>query len=112
MVTTVTGPMKAAELGFTLMHEHIVVGSWAMRQAFPGWMDRDAVVRSAVAALRAARELGVGAIVDTTPINLGRDIHLIREVSERAEMPIVATTGLFWTEEPWLEEWEAERLAE
>jgi phosphotriesterase-related protein len=37
---------------------------------------------------------------------------VIREVAEKAEMQVVAATGLYWTEEPWLQGWEADRLVE
>jgi phosphotriesterase-related protein len=108
----VCGPLDSAELGFTLMHEHILVCNWSMRQAFAGWYDRAAHVAHAVAECRAAKERGVHTLVDLTPINLGRDIHVIREVAEKAEMQVVAATGFYWTEEPWLAGWEADRLVE
>jgi phosphotriesterase-related protein len=54
----------------------------------------------------------VQTVVDVTPINGGRDIHLIREVAGRAETPIIAATGLYWFEEPWLAGWEVDRIAE
>ena len=111
-INGVLGPIDTADLGFTLMHEHILVASWAMRQAFPSWIDRDAVAVRAIAELRAAKDRGVATIVDLTPINLGRDIHVIRKVAERAELQVVAATGFYWTEEPWLAGWEADRLVE
>lgn len=105
------GPIRTSDLGFTLMHEHILVANWAMRQAVSGWIDRDAHVRLAAAELRSARERGVRTLVDLTPINLGRDIDVIREVAERAEMQVVVATGFYWTEEPWLQGWDVDRLA-
>jgi phosphotriesterase-related protein len=111
-VNGVLGPIDTRELGFTLMHEHILVCNWSMRQAFAGWLDRDAHVAHAVGELRSAKQRGVRTVVDLTPINLGRDIDVIREVAERAEMQVIAATGLYWTEEPWLEGWEADRLVE
>ena len=38
---------------------------------------------------------GVGMIIDATPIDLGRDILLIKEVSERSEIPMAASAGLY-----------------
>jgi len=106
----VCGPIDTGELGFTLMHEHVIVASLAMRKAFPDWMDREQTVERAVRELRAVQERGVRTLVDLTPINLGRDVALIREVAERAEMQIVAATGFYWTEEPWMEAWDHETL--
>lgn len=112
IVNGVLGPIDTEQLGFTLMHEHILIANWSMRQAFDDWYDHDTHVEFAVAELRAAKERGVKTIVDLTPINLGRDIHVIREVAEKAEVNVVAATGFYWTEEPWLEAWEADQLVE
>lgn len=108
----VLGPIDTTDMGFTLMHEHVMVSTPAMRQAFPDWLDRAAVVERATTELRAAMERGVRTMVDLTPINLGRDITVIREVAERTGAQIVAATGFYWTEEPWLQGWEVDRLVE
>src|SRR6185295_16246561 len=112
-INGVLGPIDTADLGFTLMHEHVLVANWSMRQAFGSrWLDRDAHVRHATGEARAARERGVRSIVDLTPINLGRDIDMIRAVAEHAEVQFIAATGFYWVEEPWLQGWEADRLVE
>jgi phosphotriesterase-related protein len=111
-VPGVCGPIDTADLGFTLMHEHVLVANWPMRMAFPDWLDRDAHVARATEEVKAAKARGVSTIVDLTPINLGRDIHVIREVAERAEMQIIAATGLYWAEEPWLAGWSPDQLCE
>lgn len=107
----VQGPLDTAELGFTLMHEHVLVASWAMRRCFPDYLDEEALVRHAAEALGAAVGRGVRSLVDLTPINLGRDIGLIRRVAEATGVQIVAATGFYWTEEPWMGAWEVETLA-
>lgn len=109
-VNTVLGAVDTADLGFTLMHEHIMSVNWPMRQAYSDWVDRETVINEAVSSLLSAKEKGVESIVDVTPINLGRDINIIREVSERAEIHIVAATGFYWFEEGWLEGWETDRI--
>ena len=55
-VDGVLGPIDTDELGFTLMHEHILVANSAMRQAFARWVDVDEVVRFATEEARAAAE--------------------------------------------------------
>jgi phosphotriesterase-related protein len=111
-INGVLGPIDTAELGFTLMHEHILVANWSMRQAFADWYDPESQVPRAVSELRSAQDRGVCTIVDLTPINLGRDIDVIRRVAEASGMQVVAATGLYWTEEPWLMAWEPDRIAE
>ena len=111
-INSVLGEIDTADLGFTLMHEHILCATWSMRQAFHDWVNLDVFIEEAVQEVRAAKQRGVQTIVDVTPINVGRDIHLIREVAARAEMQIIAATGLYYFEEPWLENWEVDRLVE
>jgi phosphotriesterase-related protein len=111
-VQGVLGPIDTSELGFTLMHEHILVANWAMRQSFADWVDLEAHAVEATAEVVSAKERGVRTIVDLTPINLGRDIHAIHDVAERAGMQVIAATGLYWTEEPWMQGWETDRLVE
>jgi len=109
-IPSVLGPLSTDELGFTLMHEHVLIANWAMRQSFPDYVDVPRFVEAAAAELRIARERGVRTMVDLTPINLGRDIHVIRTVSERSGVQIVAATGFYWTEEPWMEAWDHDAL--
>ena len=111
-VETVLGPIPVSEIGFCLMHEHIVVSNWSMRQKFTEWFDADKEIPKAIAALKAAKEIGVTTIVDLTPINLGRDVDIIRRVSEESEVNVIVATGFYWNEEPWMAGWTAEQLAE
>ncbi len=66
-VPGVLGPIDTADLGFTLMHEHILIANPAMRKAFPDWIDPEAHVEKATAEVLAAKERGVRTIVDLTP---------------------------------------------
>lgn len=111
-VNGVLGPIDTADLGFTLMHEHILVANWSMRAAFHDWVNVEEHIEYAAAELRSAAERGVKTLVDLTPLNLGRDIHVIREVAARAEVNVIAATGLYWTEEPWLAGWTADALVD
>lgn len=110
-VNGVLGPIETEDLGFTLMHEHILVANWSMRHCFPDYVDQEQLMRDAVAEVGSARERGVCTMLDMTPINLGRDIHVIREVAERTGMQLIAATGFYWTEDPWMDAWDAEALA-
>ena len=99
MVNTVTGPIPAAQLGRTLMHEHLYL-------AFPGAeydplavFDRPEFVAEAVRRLVELREAhGVRSFVDPCPIELGRDAALLREISEKSGMQIICTTGFYFEE--------------
>ena len=107
----VLGPLDTAALGQTLMHEHITCADWSMRMNFGScFFEFDQVAAMAAAQLKKAKALGVTTMVDGTPINLGRDIRLIREVAQRAEINIIASSGFYYQEEPWLAFREEEQL--
>ena len=111
-VQGVMGPIECEDLGFTLMHEHILIANWSMRQAYADWVDLDEVIAFATAEAKTAAERGVRTIVDLTPINIGRDIHVIREVAARSGLKFSAATGLYWHEDPWLVGWEPEQVVD
>ena len=96
MVNTVAGPLDASELGFTLMHEHVVVKSPGVAENFPSVWDREAEMERATAKLRDAAARGVKTIVDCTTVDLGRDIDFVAEVARRSGVQIIACTGMYY----------------
>jgi phosphotriesterase-related protein len=94
-VSTVQGPVDAAELGVVLIHEHVrfrdeaVVAEWPDRYAEQAEMD------AALEAVNAARERGVQTIVDPTAMFGGRDVRFMKRVAEQTGVRIVACTGIY-----------------
>ena len=86
----VLGPIESEDLGFTLMHEHILICNWSMRQRFEDWIDIPEAIQNATEEVTQAQALGVGTLVDMTPINLGRDVHVMREVAEREKTALLS----------------------
>ena len=99
-VNTVSGQIDTKDLGFTLMHEHIINIDWCWVKAFKDFYDEESVVKMFCEEAAELKALGVKTFVDATPISLGRDIDLLRKCAERAEINIIACTGLYWTEAP------------
>jgi phosphotriesterase-related protein len=97
-VNTVTGLVDSSELGFTLMHEHVVVKSAGVVENFPSVWNRAEEIEKAVARLRDVAARGVKTMVDATA-DQGRDIHFVAEVARRSGMQIIAATGL-WIDVP------------
>jgi phosphotriesterase-related protein len=112
MANSVLGNIEPGDLGFTLMHEHIATINPSMNQTFKNWFNREETISNAVEQLKHAKKLGLKTIVDATPINLGRDIRIIREVAEKADVQIIASTGLYHVDEPFLMGWEIENLVD
>jgi len=100
-INTVLGPIETSSLGFTLSHEHFMMVDNAMRFNFPGWIDEEAVLEQSVIEAQLTMDCGVKTIIDATPINLGRDIHLLRKIAERTGLNIIASTGFYYQEMPW-----------
>ena len=98
-INTVLGPVDASSLGFTLMHEHIRESSAGVPYTFPDLFDHEDDVARGAAALNEAAAEGIGTIVDVTTMDLGRDVRLLQDVAQRAELHIVPATGL-WLDIP------------
>ena len=94
LIPTVRGDLDTADLGFTLMHEHVFLLSHDLYASYPQLFDRDAEIERAAAVLDEAYEHGVRTIVDLTTVDLGRDIGLVAAAAERTRMQIVVATGV------------------
>ena len=97
-VNSVLGPIDTKDLGFTLMHEHILVGFAGVYQDYRELLGDNPLDR-AVNKLKEAKEGGVNTIVDATTTDLGRDINFIAEASRRSGINIIAVSG-WWMEIP------------
>jgi phosphotriesterase-related protein len=95
-VETALGPVPTAELGPTLMHEHIVTRSPGVQENWPHLWDRDGILRIAERKMADLHGRGIRAIVDLTTVDLGRDIALIAEVAKRSRVHVVVATGVWW----------------
>jgi phosphotriesterase-related protein len=88
--------VPAADLGTTLIHEHVFVGHPELDLNFPHpeW-DEDAAIEAAVAGLERLHELGVRTVVDLTVPGLGRDVARVAKVAARSPVRLVASTGYY-----------------
>jgi len=109
-VVTVLGPIPQEQLGVTDAHDHLFLRS----PALPG-QDFDDVDK-AVEEVRGAASGGLQAVVELTPIGLGRRPAKLRAVSESAGVHIVAATGYHrdahYEEGHWVRVASVEMLAE
>jgi phosphotriesterase-related protein len=94
-VETVKGPIDTAEMGLTLMHEHVFVLNEEIRRNFPGGWNEEERIADAAAKLTALAARGCATIADPTVLGLGRDIARVRQVADRTDLNIIAATGLY-----------------
>lgn len=98
MIQTVTGTIPKTDLGSVLMHEHISCKSLSFDSAFgEKWLNKKSLKILASDTLkRIKQKYNLGLMVDATPIDLGRDAILLKEVSELSGVKIVASTGFYY----------------
>jgi len=98
MVNTVLGQVSPNDLGLTLMHEHVVsaMGSGYLIDETVAPFDRESCVTAALETFGELKTYGVKTYVDATPIDLGRDASLLREIAEKSGMNIVCSTGVYF----------------
>lgn len=114
MIKTVLGDIKEDSLGVTLPHEHICCYSeYAYMMAGKDYLDKDALELSSSAYLKELKnKYGLNTFIDCTPINIGRDVELLKRVADRSEINILCSTGFYYTDEPVLYSTSAQRLCE
>jgi phosphotriesterase-related protein len=102
LITTL-GPKRADQLGMILPHEHIFVDLRTWDQ--PGYAQAEAadVIGLMAPELARAQAAGVTALVECTPVGVGRRADILKAVSEAAGMPLVVPTGIY--REPWVPGW-------
>ena len=95
-INSVLGPLDTADLGFTLMHEHLIVAPAGIPQNYPKLLGTDFMERI-VNGLTQAKEGGIDTIVDATTLDLGRDVTVMAEASRRSGVNIIAVTGWWFS---------------
>lgn len=116
-VNTVNGSIPSARLGETLIHEHFLVDFiGADKISFDRW-NRTEVVQKVLPYLLEAKQAGIKSVFDCTPDFLGRDVVLLKMLSEQSGIQIITNTGYYGAVgNKYLPQWAlsetAEKLAE
>lgn len=98
-VETVLGPVDSADLGLTLMHEHIVLVSHEIEANYPGRWNPDVEVPKATKKLTELKAQGVDTVVDLTVLGLGRNVELIHQIVEPTGLNVIVATGAYYFDE-------------
>jgi phosphotriesterase-related protein len=95
-VNTAGGAIAAADLGVTLMHEHVFIMTTEIMENYPeAWGDGARREAEAVVRLNELKSRGVDTIVDLTVVGLGRYLPRIARIAAATELNIVVATGLY-----------------
>jgi predicted metal-dependent phosphotriesterase family hydrolase len=93
-VQTVRGAVAPGDLGFTLPHEHTKCSLWWIENRWDYWelIGDEPRINEELGAYKA---LGGGAVVDVTPVGIGRDLERLARLSQATGLHIVAGSGWY-----------------
>jgi len=97
MINSVLGPLDTKDLGFTLMHEHVICQGF-VAQNYPELFG-DSFMDHIIDGVTTTRNGGVDTIIDATTFDLGRDVSKLAEIARRTNVNIIACTG-WWMNVP------------
>ena len=95
-INTLRGPVDTADLGRTLMHEHVAIRTPGIGENWPERWDEDSCTATAHQKFTALEARGIGTITDLTTADMGRDIHYLQRVAEGTGLNIVLASGIYW----------------
>jgi phosphotriesterase-related protein len=96
LLNTAAGAIDTANLGVTLMHEHVFIMTTEIMENYPeGWGDGAKREADAIVRLNELKSRGVDTIVDLTVVGLGRYVPRIARIAAATELNILVATGLY-----------------
>lgn len=98
-VPTVRGEVRVTELGFTLMHEHLIMVHPEIESNIPSAWDEKREVGRARTALAGLAAMGVRTLVDLTVYGLGRNVSRIQRIAADADVNVIVATGVYTMDE-------------
>ncbi len=114
MIKTVLGSIPENEVGITLPHEHICqFNDYLYSMGGKFYLDKEKLLNSSVKHLSKLKsDYSLNTFIDCTPVNTGRDIELLKEISKKSGVNIICSTGFYYTEEPLLNNRNVDYLAD
>lgn len=94
-IDTVRGRIDAAQLGLTLIHEHVLVDFAGADIVSPSRYNADDAFNRVLPHLHQLKALGASSLIECTPAYLGRDPRLLRRLSEASGLHLLTNTGYY-----------------
>jgi len=112
-IKTVLGDISENVLGVTLAHEHICCYSdYVYNMIGNLYLDKEKLINASIKYLIELKEkYSLKTFIDCTPVNIGRDIDLLKKISQKSGVNIICSTGFYYTEETLLYNTSAETAA-
>jgi 5-phospho-D-xylono-1,4-lactonase len=91
-IRTILGDISPEQMGITYSHEHIVIDECFATIEHPEFLLNDS--DKIIAELRGLKNLGCSTMVDTMPVNAGRNILKSAEISKQTGINFIIPTGI------------------
>jgi phosphotriesterase-related protein len=95
VIYTVNGEIAVENLGNTLVHEHVLVDFIGADKITASRWNRAEVVKKVLPFLMELKSRGINSVLECTPAYLGRDVLLLRKLSELSGLNIITNTGYY-----------------
>lgn len=102
LITTL-GPISGDDLGLILPHEHIFVDLGPIEEENWRAATPEQVIPVMAPEIEKIQAQGVTALVECTPVGVGRRADIDRAVSAATGLPILVPTGIY--RQPWVPQW-------
>lgn len=113
-IETVLGAIKPEDIGFTNYHDHLItIGGGEEKADRDLRLDR---VDYAIDAMVKFKAAGGRTLVDMNPIDCGRQVEMLRDISEQSGVNIISCTGfqrsVYYDAEHWVNKYSVGEVAE
>ena len=95
MIQTVLGPIAPADLGVTMIHEHVAPRTVVPPPPGKAPFAPGQTIEGMVQELRRLQTYGVRTIVDVTPMGKSRDPRTLQQIASETNLNILAATGFY-----------------
>lgn len=94
-IMTVTGPVPVDELATLLTHEHVTTDFIGAEKFPQPRYDPKTAFEQILPHFETLKKRGVTALFECTPNHIGRDVRLLKELSEATGVRIITNTGYY-----------------
>lgn len=110
---SVQGKIAVSKLGPALVHEHVLVDFIGADKISPDRWRHDEVIRKVLPYLLEIKQRGIQTLVECTPAFIGRDVILLKKLSELSGLNILTNTGYYGaSDNKYLPKWAFTETAE
>ena len=94
-IMSVNGPLTQEQTGRTLIHEHFLVDFIGADKINYSRWNRNDVIKKVFPYAEEVKQYGIQTIFDCTPAYLGRDVELLKMLTDKTGLHIVTNTGYY-----------------